>query len=176
MDDVGGGIIAELAIDADFLELMVGQGAKPGEGGHLPGFKVTAKIAAGYQPLMPTFQGQVSEDDLIRLLAYVRPLGAEQPAPVAVESPASALESRGAEAVASGRVHGPVGLDIGGEGPELIGLAIVAQIAAVMHGRDGRDLRERTAPIHDVADGATGPMSLVSSPSAERPPAVGSPG
>jgi len=31
---------------ADILEIKVGQGAKPGEGGHLPGFKVTAKIAA----------------------------------------------------------------------------------------------------------------------------------
>lgn len=37
----------------------------------------TAKIAAGFQPLMPTFQGQVSEDDLIRLLAYVKTLGAD---------------------------------------------------------------------------------------------------
>jgi glutamate synthase (NADPH/NADH) large chain len=33
----------------DFLEIKVGQGAKPGEGGHLPGFKVTAKIAAARQ-------------------------------------------------------------------------------------------------------------------------------
>jgi len=32
----------------------------------------TAKVAAGFQPIMPTFQGQVSEDDLIRLLAYVK--------------------------------------------------------------------------------------------------------
>jgi len=30
---------------AEFLEIKVGQGAKPGEGGHLPGFKVTSKIA-----------------------------------------------------------------------------------------------------------------------------------
>ncbi len=30
---------------ADFLEIKIGQGAKPGEGGHLPGFKVTDKIA-----------------------------------------------------------------------------------------------------------------------------------
>jgi cytochrome c oxidase subunit II len=53
-----------------------------------------AKIAAGFQPIMPTFQGQVNEDDLIRLLAYVRTVGAE-PAN-AVESPASMMESRGA--------------------------------------------------------------------------------
>ncbi len=37
-----------------------------------------AKIAAGFQPLMPTFQGQVSEEDLIRLLAYVKSIPAPQ--------------------------------------------------------------------------------------------------
>ncbi len=36
------------------------------------------KIAAGFQPIMPTFQGQVSEEDLIRLLAYVKSLPAPQ--------------------------------------------------------------------------------------------------
>ena len=36
------------------------------------------KIAAGFQPVMPTFQGQVSEEDLIRLLAYVKSLPAPQ--------------------------------------------------------------------------------------------------
>ncbi|MGJ3238907.1 MAG: glutamate synthase-related protein [Anaerolineae bacterium] len=31
---------------ADFIEIKIGQGAKPGEGGHLPGFKVTEQVAA----------------------------------------------------------------------------------------------------------------------------------
>jgi cytochrome c oxidase subunit II len=35
-----------------------------------------AKIAAGFQPIMPTFQGQVSEEDLIRLLSYVKSMPA----------------------------------------------------------------------------------------------------
>jgi glutamate synthase (NADPH/NADH) large chain len=39
------GVHMELLNSADFLEIKIGQGAKPGEGGHLPGFKVTAKIA-----------------------------------------------------------------------------------------------------------------------------------
>lgn len=30
----------------DFIEIKIGQGAKPGEGGHLPGFKVTEQVAA----------------------------------------------------------------------------------------------------------------------------------
>jgi cytochrome c oxidase subunit II len=34
-----------------------------------------AKVAKGFQPIMPTFQGQVSEDDLMKLLAYVKSLG-----------------------------------------------------------------------------------------------------
>lgn len=42
----------------------------------------TAKIAAGFQPIMPTFQGQVSEEDLIRLIFYVKSI----PAPAATTS------------------------------------------------------------------------------------------
>ncbi|HET6420855.1 MAG TPA: glutamate synthase-related protein [Geobacteraceae bacterium] len=40
------GVTMEFLNSADILEIKVGQGAKPGEGGHLPGFKVTEKIAA----------------------------------------------------------------------------------------------------------------------------------
>jgi len=65
-----------------------------------------AKIAAGFAPVMPTFQGQVSEDDLIRLLAYVRTMGVEQPVATPVESPQSAIESTGAPAApADGRAE-----------------------------------------------------------------------
>jgi cytochrome c oxidase subunit 2 len=31
-----------------------------------------AKIVAGYQPVMPTFQGQVSEEQVLQLLAYIK--------------------------------------------------------------------------------------------------------
>lgn len=55
-----------------------------------------AKIAAGFQPIMPTFQGQVNEDDLLRLLAYVRTLGTEQPQITPVESAQSMATSAGA--------------------------------------------------------------------------------
>ena len=33
-----------------------------------------AKLVKGFGPIMPTFQGQVNEDDLLKLLAYVRSL------------------------------------------------------------------------------------------------------
>jgi cytochrome c oxidase subunit 2 len=36
-----------------------------------------AKLVAGYQPVMPTFQGLVSEEDVMRLIAYVKSLKAE---------------------------------------------------------------------------------------------------
>ncbi len=34
-----------------------------------------AKIVAGYQPIMPTFQGLISEEGLLQLIAYIRSLG-----------------------------------------------------------------------------------------------------
>jgi xanthine dehydrogenase accessory factor len=46
------------------------------------------------------------------------------------------------------RLHVPVGLDIGGEGPEGIALAILAEIQAVRSNRFGGFLRQRTGPIH----------------------------
>jgi cytochrome c oxidase subunit 2 len=33
-----------------------------------------ARVVAGYQPLMPTFQGQVGEEDLLSLIAYIKTL------------------------------------------------------------------------------------------------------
>jgi cytochrome c oxidase subunit 2 len=35
----------------------------------------TAKIAAGYQPIMPTFQGLVTEDGMLQLVEYIKSLG-----------------------------------------------------------------------------------------------------
>ncbi|HZS08778.1 MAG TPA: cytochrome c oxidase subunit II [Blastocatellia bacterium] len=37
-----------------------------------------AKIVAGYQPIMPTFQGLVNEEQLLQLVAYVKSLGNTQ--------------------------------------------------------------------------------------------------
>ena len=57
----------------------------------------SAKIVAGYQNIMPTFQGQVSEEDLLQLIEYVRSL-AKQPAQLAAPAMGAippALERRG---------------------------------------------------------------------------------
>lgn len=54
-----------------------------------------AKIVAGYQPIMPTFQGQVNEDDLLKLLTYIKSLGAQRGQVVPVETPSSMQSSSG---------------------------------------------------------------------------------
>jgi len=33
-----------------------------------------AKVVAGFSPVMPTFQGQITEEQLLQLLAYIRSL------------------------------------------------------------------------------------------------------
>ena len=48
----------------------------------------------------------------------------------------------------SRRVFGPVGLDLGAEGPEQIALSIVAELLAVRSGREPRHLRTREGTIH----------------------------
>jgi cytochrome c oxidase subunit 2 len=49
----------------------------------------SAKVAAGYQPIMPTFQGQVTEEQLLQLVAYIQSLAppAGQPSPAALLPP-----------------------------------------------------------------------------------------
>jgi cytochrome c oxidase subunit 2 len=57
-----------------------------------------AKVVAGYQPIMPTFRGQLSEEEIIQLIRYVQslkaPVGtvstAPAPAGVTPEGPAAA--------------------------------------------------------------------------------------
>ncbi len=44
-----------------------------------------AKIPAGYQPLMPTFRGLVTEEGILDLIEYIKSLSPERPAPSARE-------------------------------------------------------------------------------------------
>jgi xanthine dehydrogenase accessory factor len=44
-------------------------------------------------------------------------------------------------------IHGPIGLDLGGNRPASIALAICAEILASRNRRDAVSLRGRTAPV-----------------------------
>ena len=49
---------------------------------------------------------------------------------------------------ARARLYFPIGLDLGAEAPEGIALAILADVQAVLAGRQGGHLRDRKASIH----------------------------
>ena len=40
--------------------------------------KPAARVTRGYQPTMPTFQGQISEEGLFQIIAYLKSLKAER--------------------------------------------------------------------------------------------------
>jgi xanthine dehydrogenase accessory factor len=48
------------------------------------------------------------------------------------------------------RVYGPVGLDLGADGPRQVALAIVAELLAFIAGREPRHLAESREAIHAV--------------------------
>jgi cytochrome c oxidase subunit 2 len=50
-----------------------------------------SKIVAGYQPIMPTFQGLVSEEELLQLVAYVKSLSKPAAAPGPAQAAGGAL-------------------------------------------------------------------------------------
>jgi xanthine/CO dehydrogenase XdhC/CoxF family maturation factor len=53
------------------------------------------------------------------------------------------------------RLHAPVGLDIGAEGPDQVALAVVAEIIAATNQRPAGLLRERIGPIHEPPSART---------------------
>lgn len=68
-----------------------------------------------------------------------------------------------------GRVYGPVGLDLGAEGPEQVALSIVAELLAVRSGRRPRHLRDRGAPIHADDPAAREPAPADAAPANAAP-------
>ena len=37
-----------------------------------------SQVVAGYEPVMPSFQGQISEQDLLKILAYIKSIGTKE--------------------------------------------------------------------------------------------------
>jgi xanthine dehydrogenase accessory factor len=62
---------------------------------------------------------------------------------------ATRLGEMGVSAEDLGRVHGPVGLDLGGRSPAQIALAICAEVLSVRTGRDGAELRTTNGSIRN---------------------------
>jgi xanthine/CO dehydrogenase XdhC/CoxF family maturation factor len=87
---------------------------------------------------------------------YVGALFAANVAYVGVLGPRARTERMLAELATRGErppdnsdaLFGPVGLDLGGDGPDAIALAIIAEVSAVMHRRDAAHLRDRAAALH----------------------------
>jgi cytochrome c oxidase subunit 2 len=48
-----------------------------------------AKIVSGFKPIMPTFQGQVSEENLMALVAYIKSLSQPASGPASNQAAAS---------------------------------------------------------------------------------------
>jgi len=55
-----------------------------------------AKLVTGFGPIMPTFQGQVSEDQMVQLIAYIKSLHVEGAAPTTAASPPATAPRPGA--------------------------------------------------------------------------------
>jgi xanthine/CO dehydrogenase XdhC/CoxF family maturation factor len=108
-------------------------------------------------PLDPACYAVVMTHNFADDEAYVRTLVSSPVAYIGVLGPRQRTERlvrhvRGIGPPEDDRIYGPVGLDIGTDGAEQVGLAVIAEILAVRSGRRARSLRERAAPIHAPAD------------------------
>jgi xanthine dehydrogenase accessory factor len=83
---------------------------------------------------------------LAKNLPYVGLLGPRKRA----EKLLSDLRAEGIEVTPAmhASLHAPVGLDLGGDTPEAVALSMLAEMQAILQGRDATPLRQRTLPIH----------------------------
>lgn len=77
-------------------------------------------------------------------VAYVGALGSRR----THERRVQRMRAAGTTAEELGRLHSPIGLDLGASSPEETAVSILAEILAERTGADGRPLRERSGPIH----------------------------
>lgn len=108
--------------------------------------------------LTPRTAAVVMSHHFARDLDYVRALMESNVAYIGVLGPRarfermmSEMKSSGEETRRTDRIFAPVGLDIGGEGPDAIALAIIAEVSAVMSDRSGEHLRDQ-ATLHSSSN------------------------
>jgi cytochrome c oxidase subunit 2 len=56
-----------------------------------------AKVSAGYQPVMPSYKGQLTEDDIHSLVEFLKEVSEYSPAEVVAGDPESSNEEKPAE-------------------------------------------------------------------------------
>jgi glutamate synthase domain-containing protein 2 len=138
------GVHPEYLDTASILEIKIGQGAKPGIGGHLPGEKVSADVSltrmipAGTDALSPAPQHDIySIEDLAQLIHalkeatnYTKPVSVKIAAVHNVAAFASGIARAGADIIAMDGIRGSTGA-----APKIIrdnlGIPIEMAIAAV---------------------------------------------
>ncbi len=104
--------------------------------------------------ITPSTAAVVMSHHYVRDLAYVRALLATDAAYIGVLGPRARSERMLAEMteserrIAGERMFAPIGMDVGGDGPEAIALSIIAEVSAVMSRRRGGHLRDRQASLH----------------------------
>ena len=105
-------------------------------------------------PLTPRSAAVVMSHHFARDRDYVQALLAANVGYLGVLGPRARTERMiaeltiGSDTPIGDRFFAPIGLDLGGEGPDAIALAIIAQVSAVANGRAGGHLRDRRAPLH----------------------------
>jgi xanthine dehydrogenase accessory factor len=87
--------------------------------------------------------GPLLAEALAGTVGYIGALGSRR----TQQRRAEHLRGLGVDAAALTRLRGPAGLDVGPVGAREIALSILAEVAAVRSGRDGRPLKDGTLPI-----------------------------
>ena len=101
--------------------------------------------------LTPMTAAVVMSHNFARDTEYVRALIASDVSYIGVLGPRARWERMLAQLGATKpdqRLFAPIGLDLGGDGPEAIALSVVAEVSAAMARRPGGYLRDTAGPLH----------------------------
>ncbi|MBI4503655.1 MAG: XdhC family protein [Gemmatimonadetes bacterium] len=146
--------LAAYAAEAGFRVTVVDHRRAYLESGHYP--VDTRLVHARWDdpsadlPLGPRTYAVVKTHSLAHDREWVKRLLATEAPYIGVLGPRARVETvlRQLGAEGNDRVFGPVGLDLGAEGPEQIALSIVAEVLAVRSGQEPGHLRKKEEAIH----------------------------